>query len=176
MSLRSFLIRDGSGLHYAGRILIGTAATWFLLRKLGDTHALWAIISLIVVTDPQLKTALVAFRYRIYNTLLGSVVWLLFLFHAGPRAWTHPLAATVTAFIATWLNPSQPTWRIAPITAAIIMASGFVARSRVGGMEAALQRTGEVLLGGAMALLVTWLLSRIWMPPDPPQEQHPPAG
>lgn len=176
MSLRTFLAPHSSGLHYAVRILIGTAATWFLLRKLGDTHAIWAIISLIVVTDPQLKTALTAFRFRIYNTLIGGGVGLLFLFLAGPRAWTLPLAATVTAFIASRLTPSQPTWRIAPITAAIVMSAGFMTHSKVGGTEAALERTGEVFLGGAIALLVTWLLSRIWMPPDSPPEHHAASG
>jgi uncharacterized membrane protein YccC len=170
MSLRSLLAPHSSGLHYAVRIFLGTTALWFLLRETGDTHGIWAIISLIVVTEPQLKTALVNFRFRIYNTALGCAGGLLFLFTIGPRGWSMPLAATVTAFAATYLIRSQPTWRIAPITAVIVMTSGLMTHSRVSGMEAALQRTGEVLLGGAMALLITWLVSLFWMPPDAPPE------
>ena len=55
MGLRRFLIRhDVMGLHYAVRICIGTTAVWLLLRSVGDAAAVWAVISVIVVTEPQM--------------------------------------------------------------------------------------------------------------------------
>ena len=35
----------------------------------------------------------------------------------------------------------------------------------MGGAELALHRAGEVVLGSAVALLVTWCMSKIWPPP-----------
>ena len=173
MNLRSFLARNNSGLHYAVRIFIGTTALWILLRKVGDTHPIWAIISLIIVTEPDVKTAMTTFRSRIYNTLIGCVVGFLFLLAAGPKDWVLPLALTATVLVSTHLTRLEASWRIAPIAAVIVMSSGLMGHSRLSGFQAALQRTGEVFLGGAVALLIAWLLSRIWMPLETPSETSP---
>ena len=60
------------------------------------------------------------------------------------------------------------SWRIAPITAALVIASA-VDLPPWGGLEIALRRTGEVLLGSATALVVTWLLSLVWKPRETPR-------
>src|SRR5262245_49241106 len=72
MGLRPFLIRhDAMGLHYAVRICIGTTAVWLLLRSVGDADAIWAVISVIVATEPQMQTVVFAFMSRIVNTVIG---------------------------------------------------------------------------------------------------------
>ena len=170
MKFRSFFVRNLPGLHYAIRICIGATLLWIILRKVGDTHAIWAIISLIIVTEPNVKTALTTFKSRIYNTLIGCAVGLIFLLAVGPKEWVLPVALAATVVISTYLTRLEVSWRIAPIAAVIVMSTGLMGHSRLSGIEAALLRTGEVFLGGAMALLVAWLLSRIWMPADPGQE------
>ena len=101
MKLRRLLTRNLPGLHYAVRICIGATLLWILLRKVGDTHAIWAIISLIIVTEPNVKTALTTFKSRIYNTLIGCGVGLIFLLIAGPKDWVLPVALTATVIIST---------------------------------------------------------------------------
>jgi len=97
MGSRSFLIRhDAIGLHYAVRICIGTTAVWLLLRSVGDADAIWAVISVIVATEPQMQTAVFAFMSRIVNTVIGCTIGLTFLLVAGPEVWVLPLALTVT--------------------------------------------------------------------------------
>ena len=169
MTPHRFFTRNLPGLHYAVRICIGGTLLWVILGKARDTHAIWAVISLIIVTEPNVKTALATFKSRIFNTLIGCAVGMVFLLAAGPKDWVLPVALTVTVAISTYVTRMEVSWRIAPIAAVIVMSSGLLGHSRMSGVEAALQRTGEVFLGGATALLVAWLLSLIWMPEDPGQ-------
>jgi uncharacterized membrane protein YccC len=169
---RRILTWNRPGIHYAVRIFMGTTMLWVILRKVAGSHAIWAVISLIIVTEPDVKTALATFKSRISNTLLGCAAGLFCLLVAGPHDWMLPVALTVTAAISTWLTKMEVSWRIAPIAAAIIMASGLAAHSKASGLEAAFQRTGEVFLGGATALVVAWALSRFWMPDSTGQKQQ----
>jgi|SRR5215217_5391980 len=173
MSFRSAFSRNALGWHYAVRLFLGTAALWLILGPLQGTQPLWAVISMILITEPVLKNALEAFRYRILNTLLGCAVGMLFLMILGPRNELLPVAVMVTAFSSTFLPQSPTSWRTAPVAAAIVLASALTSQSRTFGMHIALQRSLEVLLGGVVALSITWLLSRIWMP-EPPA--NPEAG
>src|SRR5262245_26640142 len=150
MGLRSVLIRhDAIGLHYAVRICIGTTAVWLLLRSLGDADAdaIWAVISVIVATEPQMQTAVFAFMSRIVNTVIGCTIGLTFLLVAGPEVWVLPLALTVTVLVCTYLVRLSSSWRLAPATAAIIIASGVVEQSRISGAEVALHRAGGSPIG-----------------------------
>jgi uncharacterized membrane protein YccC len=91
---------------------------------------------------------------------------MIFLLLAGPEIWVLPLALTATVLVCTYAVKLSSSWRIAPTTAALIIASGVVEQSRMGGgAELALHRAGEVVWGSAVALLVTWCKSKIWPPP-----------
>jgi len=166
MGFQEAFSKNALGWHYAVRLFLGTAVLWLILGPLRGTQPLWAVISMIFVTEPVLKNALEAFRYRILNTLLGCAVGLLFLLVAGPRDGLLPVAVMVTAFTATFLPQSPTSWRTAPIAATIVLASGLTSHSKAFGMHIALQRAGEVLLGGVVALCITWLMSKIWMPDE----------
>src|SRR5262249_62180687 len=74
-----FPTHDPTGLHYAVRIFLGSAALWLSLGWAGDTNRIWAVISLIVVTEPRVPSAWLAFLSRTVNTILGCLVGLLFL-------------------------------------------------------------------------------------------------
>jgi len=166
MGWRRFLIpQDVMGLHYAARIFVGTTAVWLLLRFIGDADPIWAVISVIVVTEPQLQTAWLTLGSRIVNTVIGCTTGVVFLLLAGPKSWVLPLALTTTVLVCTYVVRLSSSWRLAPATTALIIASAVVEQSRIGGAEIALHRTGEVVLGCAVAFLVTWCMSKIWVPP-----------
>ncbi len=167
----AFPAHNPAGLHYAARIFVGAAALWPLLRLAGDANPIWAVISLIVVIEPQMLPAWRAFLSRIFNTLVGCVVGVLFLLAAGAGDWVLPAAVAVTVLVCTYLVRLPLSWRIAPVTAALVIASGAADPTPWGGLETALRRTGEVLLGSATALLVTWLVSLVWpLQESPPNE------
>ena len=165
-----FLERNALGLHYAVRIFLGTAFLWLILGPQRNTQPLWAVISMIFVTEPLLKNALQTFRYRLTNTALGCLVGLLCLGLVGPHDWLLPLGVMVTAFAATFLPQSASSWRTAPIAATIVLASGLTTHSKMFSVHIAVQRAFEVFLGGVTAICITWLLSRIWMPEEHPDE------
>jgi uncharacterized membrane protein YccC len=162
MDVRSLLPRDPLGLHYAVRVLAGTTAVWVLLRAAGDDNPVWAVIALIMVTEPQTATAWRAFLDRVVNTVIGCATGLLFLLVAGPEPWLLPPALTVAVLVSTYVVRRPQTWRVGPVTAALVLAAGVAAHSQEKGLAVAGQRAGEVLLGSAVALVVSWVGSRVW--------------
>jgi uncharacterized membrane protein YccC len=156
-----------TGVRYGVRILVGSSLLWLLLSVLADQNPIWAISSMVAVTEPQLQVARSNFRARVENTAVGGLMGLLFLLVAGPRDWVLPLAMTATVFVSMYIVRVQTYWRIAPITAALVMAGGLQKHSRHSGVEVGFRRLAEVLLGSAMALAVAFVFAKIWpLPPD----------
>ena len=53
-------------------------------------------------------------------------------------------------------------WRQAPITAAIVIASGLAQHSELTGVEQGLSRVTEVLLGWLVGIIVSCFMSHVW--------------
>ncbi len=166
MKLSSFVPNDITGIRFAVNVFIGSAVLWFLLKNVADTNPVWAIASMIAASDPQVKEAARMFKARIINVLVGCGVGLFFLIVGGHRDWKLPLALAVTVLISTYLVRITTMWRQAPITAAIVIASGIVHNSKLTGIEHGLHKVAEVLMGCLMGLAVSYLMSRIWKVPE----------
>lgn len=166
-TLLSRMKADMGGVHYAVRIFLGSSILWYLLQVLADTNPIWAISSMVAVTEGQVQLARANFRARIANTCIGGAVGLIFLLVAGPRHWVLPLALAITVLVSSYVLRVPTYWRIAPVTAALVVASSVQQHTRGGGLEAGLHRVGEVFLGSAMALIVAFVMAKIWPPPMP---------
>jgi uncharacterized membrane protein YccC len=153
---------DLLGVRFAVNVFIASVILWYLLRVLADTNPIWSIASMVAASEPQVKEALRMFRSRLINVLIGCAVGLLFLLVGGPHEWLLPLALAVTVLVSSYLIHIQTFWRQAPITAAIVIASGLAHESRMTGVEYGLHKVGEVLLGCMMGLAVSWMMSRLW--------------
>jgi len=164
--LLGHFLQDPLALHYAVRIFIGTAFLWILLQRLGDEHAIWAIISMVFVTEPHIKNAMESFRLRIYNTAVGCGIALGSLFILGPRLWILPIGVTLAVLLSTRSRESPASWRSTPIASGVVLTAGLTAKSWSVGLEIALIRAGEVLLGGLTAVAIAWAMSLVWMPED----------
>jgi uncharacterized membrane protein YccC len=164
--VKSFLKGDLLGVHLAINIFVATSALWLVLRLGADTNPIWAISAMIPAVDPQMKQALTNFRGRILNALLGCATGLLFLLVGGANAWKLPVALSVTVLLSAYVVRIPAMWRQAPITAAIVIAAVLTHHSKLTGIEVGLRRVGEVMLGCVMGLLVSWLMSKIWPPPE----------
>jgi len=155
---------DVAGIHYAIRILIGSSIAWIAMGNISEINPLWAVISLISVTDPQIKTAYTAFKAQAFNTVIGCITGLAFIAIAGIKTWMLPIVATITAIISIHIFRMQAGWRTGPITAALVMSAGLVDKSEHGAMTLAVQRALGVFTGSLIALVVTGLMALIWMP------------
>jgi uncharacterized membrane protein YccC len=153
---------DILGIRFAFNVAIATAIVWYALAHIADTNPIWAIASMVAASDPQVNEAARMFRSRLINVVVGAVVGLLFLVVGGPAEWTLPLALAVTVLLSSYVIHIQTMWRQAPITAAIVIASGITQHSRLSGIEHGLHKVAEVLFGCLVGLVVSWAMSRIW--------------
>jgi len=152
---------DMRGIHYAVSIFIATTVLWILVKEYGDANPIWAISSMVATSDPQVKQALLTFRGRIVNTLLGCAVGLLIL-AVGHSEWKLPFAMAVTVLLSSYVVRIPTMWRQAPITAAIVIAGSLQHHDKLIGIEHGLRRVGEVLLGCVVGIAVAWVLSKVW--------------
>jgi uncharacterized membrane protein YccC len=148
--------RRMSGLRYATRILISGVIVWLILAVVFKADPLWGLISSVVVTEVKAASAWNAFVSRLMNTVIGSVVALGFLRFLGASEWSVLGAMAVATIVSSDLVKVPISWRIAPITAAIVMLPAYASHSAHAGLTAALQRTGEVIIGSAVAVGVSY--------------------
>lgn len=161
-----FLADDLHGIHYAVSIFIATTVLWVLMKEYGDANPIWAISSMVVTSDPHVKQALSTFWGRIVNTLLGCAVGLLFV-ALGHTEWQLPFAMAVTVILSSYFVRIPTMWRQAPITAAIVIASGLQHHEKMTAMKQGLHRIGEVLFGCVVGIAIAWILSKVWPLPEP---------
>ena len=154
--------QDILGIRFALNVAVATIIVWYSLAHIADTNPIWAIASMVAASDPQVNEAARMFRSRLINVLVGGVVGLLFLVVGGPAEWMLPFALAVTVLLSSYVVHIQTMWRQAPITAAIVIASGVSSHSRLSGIEHGLHKVAEVLFGCLIGLLVSWAMSRIW--------------
>ena len=164
-----FLEDDLLGVRFALNVSIGTAACWFTLRAFSDANPIWAIASMIASSDPVWSVAKRTFRGRILNACIGAVVGLAFIAIGGPKEWMLPVALGVTVLLSTYVVRIPVMWRQAPITAAIVIASGVTHHSKIIGIQDGLHKVAEVIFGCLTGVAVSWLMSRVW-PVVPPHE------
>ena len=80
----------------------------------------------------------------------------------GTSEWKLPIAMSIAVLASSYLVRIQTMWRQAPITAAIVIASGLAQHSKLTGVENGVHRVAEVLVGCIVGLIVSWLMSHIW--------------
>jgi uncharacterized membrane protein YccC len=143
------------GFEYAVRILLGCSLVWYTLHHTHLHSPLWALISVITVTEPKLHAAWRAFLSRILNTVVGAATGMLVLYMVGPGFGEILFAIMVSILICTHLIKVPGSWRLAPVTVAIVMTTSVLVASRAAGNSTAIDRTEEVLIGSLAALLIT---------------------
>lgn len=157
---------DMHGVHYAVSIAVATAVLWITVHRLAKTNPVWAISSMVATSDPLMKRALMFFRARLINTLLGCAVGLTFIALGGTHAIMLPLAMAATVLLSSYVVRIPTMWRQGPITAAFVISAGLEHKLRLHGLTAGMNRVFEVLFGCMIGLVVSWSLSRFWPLPE----------
>jgi len=164
---------DTHGIHYAVSIFIATAVLWLLVHELAERDPIWAISSMVATSDPLMKQAILTFRSRIINTLVGCAVGLLFIAIGGTRIIMLPLAMAVAVLLSSYVVRIPTMWRQVLISAAFVIAAGLEYHSRKHGLIAGVGRMNEVLFGCFVGILVAWLVSVAWPLPNPVPTKQP---
>ena len=147
---------------FALNVFIGAAIVWHTLLYFDVSNPIWAVAAMIAATDPDVSVAARMFRSRIINVFVGCVMGLIFLTFGRSEIWVLPVALAATVLVSSYLIRIQTMWRQAPITAALVIASGLTNHSKMSGMEFGLRKVAEVLFGCVVGLLVSWLMARLW--------------
>jgi uncharacterized membrane protein YccC len=149
---------------FAVNVFIGSTFVWVVLREF-HVSPVWAIASMVASTDPQMDVAKRMIRSRFINVLVGAAVGLTFLYF-GATDLRLPFALVATVLISAYLVRIPTMWRQAPITAALVIASGLSKQSTTAGMEIGLLKVAEVVFGSFVGFGVSWLVSKVWPLPD----------
>ena len=157
------------GFRFALNVLIAASIVWFTLREIGDTNPIWAIASLVAASDPEPQQARQLFRSRMINVLVGCAVGFLFILVGSGRPRMVPVALAITVLISSYLVRVKTMWRQAPITAAIVIAASIASASTRVGLFRGLHRVAEVVFGSLVGILVSWLMSKLWLVRRPEQ-------
>jgi uncharacterized membrane protein YccC len=161
--LPSVSLRENA-LIYMVKLITGSLIVWYGLRAAGIGEPIWALISLIVVTEPDLGLAKRNFRARVINTINGTAVAGLTLLIFGATFLAMLAAMTVATLLAMSIENYPNNWRLAPNTTVVLMAAALAGTGFSEEIRLALYRVLEVMTGSTVALLQTlvyaWLVRR----------------
>ena len=163
MQLPALTLRENAFL-YVAKLITGSTIVWFGLRAIGIAEPYWAMISLIVVTEPDVAIAKKNFWARLINTINGAIVASIALMLFGASFLAMLAAMTVSVLIAMSLQNYPANWRLAPNTSVVLMGAALSGTGLSEEMQLAMYRVLEVLTGSTVALLQTvvygYILSR----------------
>ncbi|MBP0596703.1 FUSC family protein [Herbaspirillum sp. LeCh32-8] len=160
----NFINPRKNALAYLVKILSGCLILWYGLRAAGIAEPYWAMISLIIVTEPDMTVAKANFRARLINTLSGCVISCIALVVFGPTFLAMLVALTAAVVVAMLLQNYPSNWRLGPATVVILLSAAFSGSGLNQELHLAFMRVGEVIVGSTVALLQTviyiWLVKR----------------
>jgi uncharacterized membrane protein YccC len=151
----NFINPRKNALVYLIKILSGCLILWYGLRAMGFSEPYWAMISLIIVTEPDMTMAKANFRARLINTISGCIVSCLALVIFGPTFLAMLVALTAAVVVAMLLQNYPSNWRLGPATVVILLSAAFTGNGLGEELHLALMRVGEVIVGSTVALLQT---------------------
>ena len=145
---------------YASRILSGCLIVWWSLSMVGAATKIFAIISVIVVSEPNPDLLRQSAVSRIINTVIGGALGLLGMYLLGINLWSLVVALTLSVLISTSFKNYPTSWKLAPATAAIVIVPAITGHENYKlAMQVALERTGEVMYGCLVAFLLGMVLN-----------------
>ncbi len=154
---------DLIGFRFAVNVFIATTIVWTVMKALNAGSPIWAIASMVAASEPHPEEARRFFRSRVINVLVGCAVGMGFVVLGHGSDWLLPFALATAVLVSTYLVRVKTMWRQAPITAAIVVASALAHESALAGIQRGMEKVAQVIFGCAVALLVSWLMSKVWL-------------
>src|SRR5689334_812505 len=117
----SFNFLNNKPLLYASRIVTGCLIVWWSLSLFGAATKIFAIISVIVVSEPDTDLLRQSAVSRIINTVIGGALGLLSMYVIGINLASLLVALTISVLISTSFKKYPMSWKLAPATVAIVI-------------------------------------------------------
>lgn len=123
------------------------------------TDPMWAIISFVLVYDPDVKAAWKAGISRLGLTILGSLLAMGLVFALGLHKWLLPAGLAITSLVCWFFLTTRRAWRIVLVTVALIVGSSLLQPSI--GPYIAVTRSIEVTAGSVLAAAFAMIVERL---------------
>jgi uncharacterized membrane protein YccC len=147
---------------YVFRIVLGCLISWWALAALHIDRREWALITVIIVSEPDFENLRNNTVSRVINTLAGCAVGLIFLVATGVTFLSMILAVTASILISTSYPRYPSSWKLAPVTVVIVMVPSVMTHATLStALTVALTRAGEVLIGCVVAFLLGLIFARL---------------
>ena len=169
------------GARFAVNVAIASTIVWAILLWTSGSNPIWALASMIAASDPEPHQARQIVRARLINVGVGCATGFVFLLLGGTENWILPVALAAAVLVSVYVVRVKTMWRQAPINAAMVIAGSLSEGSRAVGIERGLKKIAEVAFGCCVGILVSWLMSKVWLVHKPPEPAEPgselgPAG
>ena len=146
---RAITPRRRAEVRAALQMAAGATVALYLATALGLPHPYWSVISAIVVIQASVGGGVLSVaRDRAVGTLTGALVGAAAAFIRPPGMEGMAAAIAVTTAALAFLGPGRPWLKIAPVTAAIVIAGG----PGEGPASLALDRVMEIVVGSAVGV------------------------
>ncbi len=156
--LRGWHLRHRTRLWLALRMIISAVAAYSLAEALRLPQGYWAVLTTIIITQNSVGSSLKAAMDRLIGSVCGALVGALAAFLLPSHS---PTALGIALFAAVaplaLLTAYKPDFRIAPVTAIIVLMSSGAATH--GPLGYAFDRVLEITLGAVVGLVVSGLVA-----------------
>jgi uncharacterized membrane protein YccC len=147
---------------FALRIMLGCAIAWWSLYLVHDKSKVWALISVIIVSDPNFEILRNNAISRLINTTVGCALGLICLYLIGINVWALMIGIMASVIISTSFKNYPSSWKLAPATVVIIIAPSIFENTAIhDAFVFALTRTAEVLYGSLVALGLGFVYAKL---------------
>ena len=146
---------------YASKIFLAASICWYGLTLAGIENPIWAVITVMVVSDPSLKTTFGLAKVRVINTFVGCAVGLASILYFGYSPINMILTATFTVACVTFTSRYPVNWRLAPVTVVILMDAGRLAQTHEEEFHYVMMRVMEIGIGCAVALALAGVYTKL---------------
>lgn len=163
--------RGRAGVRYALRMFFGTLVLWEIFGLAGDHAPVWALVSMVMVSEIELHASVLATFHRVAHMAVGCGVGLVFLMAWHPGIWPLAIACACSAAVSFYLMHIGGNWRTAPVATVIVIGAGFIHFTKNAGLHEAVIRTVEILGGCLIALAISWAANNIWRVGEEFEEQ-----
>src|ERR1700744_5133908 len=99
---------------YVFRIVLGCLISWGFLELLGTDRREWALISVIIVSEPDFVNLRNNTVSRVVNTLSGCAIGMIFLIITGVSFTSMMIGITASILISTSFPKYPGSWTLGP--------------------------------------------------------------
>ena len=154
---------------YASKVFLASVICWYGLLLLGIPNPIWAVITVMVVSDPSLTTTWSLARVRAINTIVGCIFGLGSILLFGYSPFIMIITASITVMFVNLLSRYPVNWRLAPVTVLILMDAGRLAQTHAEEFHYVMLRLSEIAVGSAVALILAGLYTKLARQSQPQQ-------